>query len=83
VEQEIRQIAQRERAWKVDRLIPVVEAMAADDDGRRELAAICASYLREHRPETTIQDEAERSAPRAPRRPAKDGRGRRRNRRRP
>ena len=60
--QEIRHIAQRERAWKVDRLIPVVEAMAADEDGRRDLAAICASYLREHRPETTVQDEAGKSA---------------------
>jgi ATP-dependent RNA helicase DeaD len=85
VEQEIRHIAQRERAWKVDRLIPVVEAMAADVDGRRDLAAICASYLREHRPETTIQDEPEKAAREASRRPSKpsrDGRSRRRSRRR-
>ncbi len=88
VEQEIRHIAQRERAWKVDRLIPVVEAMAADADGRRDLAAICASYLREHRPETTIQDEPEKAAREASRRPSKSSRnggggGRRRKRRRP
>jgi len=83
VEQEIRHIAQRERTWKVDRLIPVVEAMAASDDGRRDLAAICASYLREHRPETTIRDEAEKTAAEAPRRPSKDGRRRGGRRRRP
>ena len=83
VEQEIRQIAQRERTWKVDRLIPVVEAMAASDDGRRDLAAICASYLREHRPETTIRDEAEKTAPEARRRPSKDRRRGGRRRRRP
>jgi ATP-dependent RNA helicase DeaD len=83
VEQEIRNIAERERAWKVDRMIPVVEAMAASDDGRRDLAAICASYLREHRPETTIQDEPERAAPAPRRKSSRDGRGRRRRRRRP
>jgi ATP-dependent RNA helicase DeaD len=86
VEQEIRHIAQRERAWKVDRLIPVVEEMAADEDGRRDLAAICASYLREHRPETKVQDEPEKVTRGASRRPSrssssKDGRGRRRRRR--
>jgi hypothetical protein len=80
VEQEIRHISQRERTWKVDRLIPVVESMAANEDGRRELAAICASYLREHRPETTIRDEAETTAPQATRKPSKE-RGRRRRRR--
>jgi ATP-dependent RNA helicase DeaD len=56
VEQEMRAIPERERGWRVDRWIPLVEAMAASDDGRRDLAAICASYLREHRPLTTIDD---------------------------
>ena len=83
VEQEIRHIAQRERAWKVDRLIPVVEEMAASEDGRLELAAICASYLREHRPETRVPDEAGASPREAPGKPSRDGRGRRRRRRRP
>jgi len=87
VEQEIRHIAQHDRAWKVDRLIPVVEAMAVDEDGRRDLAAICASYLREHRPETRVQDETghtERQESSRPSKPFnKDGRGRRRKRRRP
>ncbi len=60
VEQEIRHIPARERAMKVDRLIPAVESMAATEDGRRDLAAICASYLREHRPETTVREEPAR-----------------------
>jgi ATP-dependent RNA helicase DeaD len=82
VEQEIRHIAPRDRTWKVDRLIPVVEAMAADEDGRRDLAAICASYLREHRPETTPRDEAEKADPEPRRKFSRDGRSRRPRRRR-
>jgi hypothetical protein len=82
VEQEIRHIPQRERDWKVDRLIPVVEAMAANEEGRRELAAICASYLREHRPETTVHDEPQKTpTPEAASKPSRDD-GRRRRRRR-
>jgi ATP-dependent RNA helicase DeaD len=83
VDQEIRLIAERERAWKVDRLIPVVEEMAGSEDGRRELAAICASYLREHRPETTIHDEAGPREREAPGKPSREGKNRRRRRRRP
>lgn len=64
VEQEVRAIPERERAWRVDRWVPLVEAMAASDEGRRELAAICASYLREHRPLTTVDEP--RAAGRAP-----------------
>jgi ATP-dependent RNA helicase DeaD len=56
VEHEMRAIPERERAWKVDRLIPMVEAMAGSDEGKRDLAAICASYLREHRPETSVEE---------------------------
>lgn len=55
-EQEVRAIPERERSWRVDRWIPLVEALAASEDGRRDLAAICASYLREHRPLTTIDE---------------------------
>jgi hypothetical protein len=40
----------------VDRWIPLVETMASSEEGRRDLAAICASYLKEHRPLTTIEE---------------------------
>ncbi len=63
VEQEVRAIPERERPWRVDRWIPLVEAMAASEEGRRDLAAICASYLREHRPLTTIDDPRTAAAP--------------------
>ncbi len=69
VEQEVRAIPERERAWRVDRWIPLVEAMTASDEGRRELAAICASYLREHRPLTTIDEPRTAAASPAPRVP--------------
>jgi ATP-dependent RNA helicase DeaD len=68
VEQEVRAIPERERAWRVDRWIPLVMAMVESDEGKRDLAAICASYLREHRPLTTIDETRARSAaPSAPR----------------
>ncbi|NQZ96406.1 MAG: DEAD/DEAH box helicase [Myxococcales bacterium] len=54
VEQEMREIPERERQWKVDRFIPIVESLVSTPEGRRELAAICSSFLREHRPETSV-----------------------------
>ncbi|MDJ0786636.1 MAG: DEAD/DEAH box helicase [Myxococcota bacterium] len=63
IEQEIRQIPDREQAFKVDRFVPIVEKMAATPDGRRDLAAICASYLQEHRPETSVREEPPAKAP--------------------
>lgn len=57
VEHEIRHIPQRERRYKVERLVPLVREMARSEEGLLDLAAICASYLREHRPETTVIDE--------------------------
>ncbi|MDH3439087.1 MAG: hypothetical protein OEN48_19185, partial [Betaproteobacteria bacterium] len=62
VEHEIRHISARERVQKIDRLIPMVQKMADTEEGRRELAAICASYLQEHRPETTVDEESARQA---------------------
>ncbi|MCG8592507.1 MAG: DEAD/DEAH box helicase [Proteobacteria bacterium] len=56
VEQEMRAMPARERADKVDRFIPVVEQMVSNEEGRRDLAAVCAAYLREHKPETTIRE---------------------------
>jgi ATP-dependent RNA helicase DeaD len=56
VEQEIRHIPTREREWQIDRLVGLVKTLAATDEGQRELAAIAAAYLREHRPETSVHD---------------------------
>jgi ATP-dependent RNA helicase DeaD len=72
VEYEMRHIPEAERELQIDRLMPVVEGLVASAEGRRDLAAVCASYLREHRPETTVREgDAERSAPR----PASSGGG--------
>jgi ATP-dependent RNA helicase DeaD len=73
VEHEVRAIPERERGWKVDRLVPIVEGMSSTEDGKRDLAAICASYLREHRPETTVVVPELVAQP--PRRGASDGGG--------
>jgi ATP-dependent RNA helicase DeaD len=74
VEYEMRHIPEAERELQIDRLMPVVEALVASAEGRRDLAAVCASYLREHRPETTVHEgDAE---PRAPRPASSAGGGR-------
>jgi len=75
VEHEMRAIPERDRVWKVDRLIPIVEAMASSDEGRRDLAAICASYLREHRPETTVAEPELAAQPSRPRDAGRPGSG--------
>jgi len=56
VEQEMRSVPAADRSWKIDRFVPVVQAMGETDEGRRELAAICAAYMREHRPQTTVSE---------------------------
>jgi len=79
VEQEIRAIPQRERRWKVDRFVPLVRQLAESDEGLVHLAAICASYLREHRPETRVAEEPAPARPsRAPARSPDAPAGRRR-----
>jgi hypothetical protein len=90
VEQEMRAIPEAERAFTIDRLVPIVEEMAASRETLRDLAAVLAAYLREHRPERTVPADAEPSrAPRHPDderaaarpEPRQGGGGRRRNRR--
>jgi ATP-dependent RNA helicase DeaD len=91
IEQEVRALPERARRARIDRFLPVVEQLAQSDEGRRDLAAICAAYLAEHRPVTepsvppagaaaaTAADAEDASArSRAP----EGGRGRRRPRRR-
>jgi ATP-dependent RNA helicase DeaD len=88
VEQEMRSVPPQDRAWKIDRFVAVVQSMAATDEGRRELAAICASYMREHKPQTTVEPDAavvpydERAEQRPGARPGGGGGGRGRPRRR-
>jgi ATP-dependent RNA helicase DeaD len=83
VEQEIRHLSPPDRALHVDRYLPAVEALSATEEGRRDLAAICGSYLREHRPETAVREgEPEAEAPAAAAPPARLPEGPRRRRRR-
>lgn len=66
VEHEVRGIPERERGWRVDRFVKVVDEMFQAEDGKRDLAAICAAYLREHKPETTVADAEAAAAARGP-----------------
>ena len=63
VEQEIRSLPERDRRTKVDRFIPMVEALISTDDGKRDLAALCAFYLQEHKPETTVTESFDSQKP--------------------
>jgi ATP-dependent RNA helicase DeaD len=75
VEQEVRAIPERDQKALVDRFVPIVDKLIATEQGKRDLAAICAMHLKEHRPETTISapTPSERPAPAA--RGGRDGRG--------
>jgi ATP-dependent RNA helicase DeaD len=63
VEQEMRAIPDTERGFKVDRFVPIAEEMASTPETLRELAAILAAYLREHKPQTTVDEGARPAAP--------------------
>jgi ATP-dependent RNA helicase DeaD len=56
IEQEVRAIPERERPWKVDRFIPIVEDLVSTAEGKRDLAAICFAFLHEHQPETAVEE---------------------------
>jgi len=75
VEQEMRSVPERDRRWKIDRWMLVVDEMATSEEGRRELAAICAAYLREHRPQTSVTDVDAAADERAARPPLQAGAG--------
>jgi ATP-dependent RNA helicase DeaD len=79
IEQEMRAIPATERAQQVDRFIPMVEKLSGSEEGRRDLAAVCAAYIREHRPETIAEDAPTQAEPSAASdrpedRPPRDGR---------
>ena len=77
VEQEMRLRPPEEMRYAVERLIPVIEEMAKSHEGRKDLAGICAAYLAEHQPETTIETEAEaQPSSHGPKNPEGGNRGR-------
>ena len=61
VEREMRSMKASERDLKVDRLVPMVEHLASSSEGRRDLAAVCAAYLEEHKPEIKVRETASAS----------------------
>jgi ATP-dependent RNA helicase DeaD len=72
IEHETRHLSVRDREWKVDRLVPLIRKMASSEEGLKDLAAIAAMYLKEHKPETGVHDDpgsAAASAESAPREP--------------
>ena len=82
VEREVRSMSEGDRSIFVDPWVPVVEALTRSAEGVRDLAAVCASYLRDHRPDTHVDEEPEAAAD-APRDDFGKRRPRRRRRRRP
>jgi ATP-dependent RNA helicase DeaD len=62
VEHELRGLAERDRLALLERFAPIVESLAASGEGRDDLAAICAFYLEEHKPETTVTEASEDDA---------------------
>jgi len=64
IEHDLREMPEKERAWRVDRLLPIVEDLGTSAEGRRDLALLCAAYLQEHKPETTIAESEARKAAR-------------------
>jgi len=57
IEQEMRAMPAEDREQHVDRFIPAVQEMASTKEGLRELTAICATFLKEHRLVTDVTDD--------------------------
>jgi ATP-dependent RNA helicase DeaD len=66
VEHEVRALSEAERKVTVDRFVPIVESLVASKEGKRDLAAVCAAYLREHRPDTKVSDAPAAAEPSKP-----------------
>jgi ATP-dependent RNA helicase DeaD len=62
IEHETRHMSPRDREWKVDRLVPLIRKLAATEEGLKDLAAVAAMYLKEHRPETSVHDDVRAEA---------------------
>ncbi|HJO24095.1 MAG TPA: DEAD/DEAH box helicase [Myxococcota bacterium] len=56
IEREVRALPEKEQRFLVQRFVPIVNELAASEDGRGDLAAICAAYMREHKPEVRVTD---------------------------
>jgi ATP-dependent RNA helicase DeaD len=73
IEHESRHMTPRDREWKIDRIVPLIRRMASNEEGLKDLAAIAALYLKEHRPDTGVHEDktaaADAPAPEAPRAP--------------
>lgn len=61
IEQEMRAMSDEDKEQHVDRFIPAVQEMASTKEGVRELTAICATFLKEHRLVTDITEEEKAS----------------------
>jgi ATP-dependent RNA helicase DeaD len=84
VEQEVRSMPDRDRKAMMERFIPITEGLMRSPEGMRDLAAICAFYMQEHKPETTVPADGETGndapdpapEPQTPERSARRGRSR-------
>jgi ATP-dependent RNA helicase DeaD len=54
VEQEVRSMPERDQKAMMERFIPIAEGLMRTPEGMRDLAAICAFYMEEHKPETGV-----------------------------
>jgi ATP-dependent RNA helicase DeaD len=70
IEQEVRNLPDKEQRFLVERFVPIVDELSKTEDGRNDLAAICAAYMKEHKPTTSVPDDgpAKPSGPRDERR---------------
>ncbi|MBW2316280.1 MAG: DEAD/DEAH box helicase, partial [Deltaproteobacteria bacterium] len=57
IEHDLREMPERERGWRVDRLLPIVEEFGKTPEGQRDMALLCAAYLRDHKPATSLTEE--------------------------
>ncbi|MFP6640371.1 MAG: helicase-related protein, partial [Myxococcota bacterium] len=79
-EQKLTDLEKAGSASQVDRLLPLVESLAADLEGRRTLARICAAYLHDPLETSESTDSPDAEPPDATASPARrsGGRGKRR-----
>ena len=82
IEQEVRALPEKEQRFLVQRFVPIVEELASSEDGRGDLAAICAAYMREHKPEVRVTETPRSGSSEPERQPPKHSRDERPRRRR-